>query len=334
MPDFFIDYPSATAAGRPNPGLASHIAVFRAQPLGGMVCAVPALRALRHLAPRATITLISAPWAEEFASRFRCYIDDFLAFPGHPDLDGRTRRDKFDDFVNKMSIPFDWLIQLHGDGYMTNAILARLKATHRAGFVSHSHAAGPYFLAYPGGHESERLNALISHLGGRATPELEWPLTTKDRKDLMHKPWRAALGSEPYIVVDIGGSDDDQGRFGLSDLIERLTAHLAVVLVNAENESWRTDGRTIQAPHLSLGALGALIADAQLVIAPEWGAGHIARALSVPSLTLVTDAEPARWCQDEISSHSCIDARTGLNTDRAWAFVRKTLLARESSHVY
>lgn len=325
-----MNLPSVRAYKKP-PDLsrASRIGVFRALSPGQMICAIPAFRALRRLAPGAVITLIGLPSSRAFAQRFRCYIDEFLAFPGHPDLDGCTHRDEFNNFTDYLNTGFDWLIQLHGDGHITNAVLARLKADHRAGFVSHPEAGEGGFIAYPSGHESERLLALMRHLGAEGHPCLEWPVTEQDRQELSQQPWQGALSGEPYVVVDAEGMG--QGimgrRQGVEGLIERLASEYVIVITNAASNGQHADGRTIQAQGLSMGALGALISGARLVIAGESGSAHIASALSVPSLTIVAGPDPERWCRNDDGRHPGIDARVALDVDRAWTLIGQAIRA-------
>src|SRR5215203_728779 len=142
------------------------VAVFRALYLGDMVCSVPALRALRQTVPEAKITLISLPWAAEFAGRYRDLVDDFVAFPGGEHFvygdDGLERR-----FIDEMrSRGFDLAVQLHGSGDRSNAVVESFEAAQTAGFTPDAASGSPHYVLYPStGHEIERLVLLMRNLG-------------------------------------------------------------------------------------------------------------------------------------------------------------------------
>src|SRR2546421_4547819 len=112
------------------------IAVFRALQLGDLLCAVPALRALRAGAPDSRITLIGLPWAAEFAQRFSRYIDDFLPFPGFPGFPERDApAQALVDFLHEARRrSFDLVIQLHGSGQFSNPLVQLMRPRRMVGF--------------------------------------------------------------------------------------------------------------------------------------------------------------------------------------------------------
>jgi acetyl esterase/lipase len=106
------------------------VMIFRALQLGDMLCAVPALRALRRAWPDAHVALVGLPWASEFADRYDQYIDEFIAFAGHPDLPELTAtRVEVEAFAAMMrGRAFDLAVQMHGAGSITNPIVASFGA--------------------------------------------------------------------------------------------------------------------------------------------------------------------------------------------------------------
>src|SRR4051812_33696601 len=123
-----------------------------------MLCAVPALRALRIAFRHAHITLVGLPWAEQFFHRFRHYLDDFLAFPGHPALPEQPGAEQhlvtaFYDTVR--ACQFDLVLQMHGSGQVSNAVARDFGAVQTAGFIppavlqSPLRSPSPLYLAYP-----------------------------------------------------------------------------------------------------------------------------------------------------------------------------------------
>ena len=194
------------------------IAVLRALALGDLLCALPALRALRAAAPDATIALVGLPWAREFVDRYRDCLDEFVEFPGHPAFPERAvdeaARAGFGEHMRALG--FDMALQLHGSGQIANDIVAGFGAGRIGGFHPRDEAApGPGFMPWPEtGHEIDRLRALPLFLGapdgGR---ELHFPITARDRAEAasLGSPALArAMAQSPRGLLPADGPSTDE----------------------------------------------------------------------------------------------------------------------------
>jgi len=165
------------------------IAVVRALALGDMICAMPALRALRARFPGAHIALIGLPWAEDIVRRFPAYLDELIPFPGFPGIpEVAVDPRRVTTFLTEMQDRrFDLAVQLQGNGLVINGFVALLGAERVAGFVPAGlgpprDRAGDTWVAYPAaGHEVQRLLRLTAALGAPIDDRLEFPVTDEDR---------------------------------------------------------------------------------------------------------------------------------------------------------
>ncbi|HKT67764.1 MAG TPA: glycosyltransferase family 9 protein [Burkholderia sp.] len=297
------------------------IAVFRALQLGDMLCAVPALRALRRGEPHARITLIGLPWAREFASRFSDYIDNFIAFPGAPGLGEPPDADPAarEAFIAECRArDFDLAIQLHGSGVRSNAIVASLGATRTAGFVPPDGGTATLDCSVvwrDGEPEVTRYLALTRKLGYSDWGDsLEFPLGGLD-----YALWHVlcdehALDAGRYVIVHPGARmasrrwpverfasvarwlADDGWQIVLTGtraelaLANAFAAHLGRPCVNL-------CGRT------PLGALAALIGRARLLLCNDTGVSHVAAAFGTPSVVVACGSDTARWAPLDAERH-------------------------------
>lgn len=164
------------------------IAILRALQLGDLLLAVPALRAIRARFPRAEITLIGLPWAEDFAHRFDRYVDRFVAFPGYPGIAeapfAASCTARF--LAEQHAYGYDLAIQMHGDGTASNGFCLALGARMTAGYYDGMSGLGgdglTFAAPYPAGaHEIARNLGLARLLGAKPRcAELEFPLRPAD----------------------------------------------------------------------------------------------------------------------------------------------------------
>ena len=104
-----------------RPGAPRRVLVLRALQLGDLLCAVPALRALRAALPQAEIVLAGLPWARALVERYPDYLNGFREFPGYPGLpECPPRLDRVPGFLAEIQRErFDLAVQLHGSGTVT-----------------------------------------------------------------------------------------------------------------------------------------------------------------------------------------------------------------------
>jgi ADP-heptose:LPS heptosyltransferase len=297
------------------------IAVVRALQLGDVLVAIPALRALRFKFPAAQITFVGLPWAKWFVDRMPHLIDDYLEFPGFPNLPEREFDERaFPHFVvQARRCRFDVAIQMHGSGSVLNRIVAMLGARRTAGFYpQHNECPDPILYSpYPeSGHEIHRNLGLIHFLGMRLQGErLEFPILSGDvsEADALRKQydlnayicvhagaryrtrrWPAerfaavadALAAEGYGIVLTGSADE-------LELVGKVSQTMKARHVNLA-------GRT------SLGGLGALLRGARLLVANDTGVSHVASAVGVRSVVIVMGSDPGRWAPLNARRHTTL----------------------------
>jgi ADP-heptose:LPS heptosyltransferase len=287
------------------------IVVLRALMLGDMLCAVPALRALRAGFPRASTTLVGLPWARALVGRLDC-LDDFVELPGWPGL-AELPYDAtlVPDFLAQVQARhYDLAVQLHGAGRITNPLVACFGARHTAGFFD-AHAWRPEadaqcWVPWPEhGQEIERLLTLTDRLGlPRQGTHLEFPVTQADRDAL-----RAVFPDadrRPYVVVHAGAQLPSRRwpvqRF--AEVADRLAEQgFTVVLTGGAPEAGLVNTLAAAMRHepvnlvgrTTLWTLGALVEGAERVVCNDTGVSHVAAALKRPSVVVSCGSDTARW---------------------------------------
>lgn len=306
------------------PGDIQSIALFRALQLGDWLCTIPAMRALRHALPTARITLLGLPWSQTLVARFPHYFDDFVHFPGFPGLPEQP----FDAaqtvaFLQAMQQRrFDLLLQMQGNGNLTNPLLLLLGARTVAGFyrADNFRPNADYFTPYPeSGSEIHRFLHLMTFLGIPAQgDDLEFPLTTAD--DAAYQQLALPVAPGGYVIIH-PGARAEQRQWHPSFFAQVgdwcAQAGYAVVLTGVEAERPLTAAvkSALHAPaidttgQLTLGTLGVLVRGARLVICNDTGISHLAAALQRPSV-VVACAPDERWRPLNQSLHRWVPVTT------------------------
>ena len=299
------------------------ICVFRALQLGDMICAGPALRALRRRFPAARITLVGLPWAADFARRMADCVDEHVEFPGWPGLPERPADDaRLPGFLEAMrERRFDLSLQLHGSGGITNAVVrafgARRLVAHRPAEAALNQQRDGDTWRYPEAlHEVHRNLHLVGKLGAAVDDDrVTFPLLPSDHAELRERrPDLAALPPGGHVCLHPGARDPAKWWpaacfAAVGDALAEQGWTIVITGNAAEHGLAREVASRMRAPSInaacdiSIGALAALMSRSRLLVSNDTGAAHVAAGLGVSSVVVFLSTDPARWAALDTTRH-------------------------------
>ncbi len=288
------------------------IAVFRGLFLGDLLCAVPALRALRASFPQAEITLIGLPWAASFVARFDRYLDRFVEFAGYPGINevpvDPARTAAFLD--EQRAYGYDIAVQMHGSGGTSNPFVLDLRARATVAYYVGEPPAGLTLGApYPDDEPEIKRNLGLVRLLGCPSRGLhsEFPLFQRDlaEADRLLRP--LGFKDRPWIGLHAGSRQPT--RRWPPAYFARVADHFArahdarVILTGVPEEAPIVQAVAqrmktkplVLAGKTSLGGLAAIIERLDLFISNDTGPSHMARAIDTPSVTVFGPVDHTRW---------------------------------------
>lgn len=255
------------------------IVVLRALGLGDLLCAVPALRALRAACPQHHIELATPR-----------YLAPLLA----PD----RLVDAVIDTGELQPIPAlpepDVAVNLHGCGPQSHRLVAALRPKQLVAFANaEAGADGPPWVDDE--HERARWCRLVATAFGISGTPDDPALTV---------PPGAARGRGPIVLHP--GAADPARRWPperWAAVARALQAH-PIVLTGTAGEAGIARGiadaagiapSQVYAGATDICSLARLVSGARLVLSGDTGIAHLAAAYSTPSVTLFGPNPPSRW---------------------------------------
>lgn len=329
--------------------MSTRIAVVRAlHGLGDMLCAVPALIALRRKHPNAHISLIGLPACLWMIERFGALLDSLVPFPGFPGIPEQPySREALVRFVAAVrAAPFDLAIQMHGSGTASNAFTTMLGARVAAGLydTTRPRPAGRFFPYPQHGSEVRRCLYLTRALGcSSEDDDVAFPVHEEDRAALCEHPLLRDLVDEPFVCLHAGARDPARRwpteRFAtVGDTLASKGYRIVLTRTAAERGTARAVARAMRSPAVnasgetSLGVAAALLERAALLVTNDTGISHLAAALGTPSVVVFLASDPERWAPLDRERHRPVVARS-LAADRPLVAMRRSIgdvpLARE-----
>jgi len=320
------------------------IAVLRANGLGDLMFALPALDALRAAYPQAELTLLGSAWHHDFLAGRPGPVDRVEVVPASAgvrvDAPAATEAELEAFFAAQRGRGYDLAFQLHGGGASSNPFVTRLGARRTYGLRDVD--APPLDRTVPYRHyqhDAMRFLEVVA-LAGAAPVTLAWRLPARSADAAEAERVLAAAQPDPRAVQVHRGAADDPGSSslvvlhpGASDarrrwaperfaaVADRLAdAGARVLLVGAAHDARLTAAViasarvpvTDLAGRLSLGGLAGLLARARVVVGNDSGPLHLAEAVGAATVGIY-------WCGNVITAAPL--TRTRHRIHESWCLV-------------
>jgi ADP-heptose:LPS heptosyltransferase len=280
------------------------VAVLRANALGDLVLAMPALESLRRAYPGARLTLLGTPWHARFLDGRPGPVDDVIALPpisGVSTTDGGYPAPET-LFKELREHRFDLAVQIHDGGRHSNPFVKAIGARVTAGLCTPDAVRLDRWVPYVHyQHETLRYLEVAALVGGTAEAyEPSIAVTDADHAELA----RVYGEPPPGLVALHPGASDPRRRWparAFAEAADRLGRPVVITGVESEREVVEEVTAAMRRPAvtavgtLGIGGLAALYERCDLVISNDTGPRHLAAAVGTPTVGIF-------WCGDLINS--------------------------------
>jgi ADP-heptose:LPS heptosyltransferase len=292
------------------------IAVLRANGIGDLIFALPALEALRAAYPDARITLLGASHHAALLDGRASPVDRVIVVPpsrGVNEVDGAERTEVLEAFFATMRAEaFDLALQMHGGGQYSNPFTRRLGARLTAGLKAANAPPLDRWTPYTYWQsEFVRYLEVVSLVG--ASPVTVTPRLAVTARDAMEAERAVPRSDHPLIVLN-PGSSDPRRRWtveGFAAVGDALASRGARIVVTGSAGERDLTGRIVAAMRcpavdlagrLTLSGLVGLAARCTVVVSNDTGPLYVSAAAGAPTVGIY-------WCGNLATSAVLTRAR-------------------------
>ncbi|HKN88465.1 MAG TPA: glycosyltransferase family 9 protein [Nitrospiraceae bacterium] len=295
---------------------ARKIAILRANGLGDLIFALPAVQALRLAYPDAEMVWLGLDLHRQFFSHRPGPVDRVIVVP--PSQGVRDDCEGADDtalqrfFEAMVEERFDVAVQIHGGGRFSNPFVRKLGARMTVGLRTPDAVALDRWIPYSYfQHEVLRYLEVVALLGTTAADlEPTVCVTEQDRSEI-----EALLpySDQPLVAIHPGAGDPRRRwpaeKFAeVGDALQKAGAKVVVIGTKPERQTVDGVGSAMMttpinlADRLSLGGLIGLLSRCCLVIGNDSGPLHLARTVGAGTVAIY-------WCGNFINAGPITRAR-------------------------